>query len=56
MKILFVAHSADLSGGANRSLLSIMRGLQNTHLDDYHLQEYESGRETILKTICDFIG
>lgn len=27
-----------------------------THLDDYHLQEYESGRETILKTICDFIG
>lgn len=30
MKILFVAHSADLSGGANRSLLSIMRGLQNT--------------------------
>lgn len=26
------------------------------HLDEYELNEYESGRETILKTICDFIG
>lgn len=26
------------------------------HLDEYQLDEYESGRETILKTICDFIG
>lgn len=26
------------------------------HLDEYKLDEYESGRETILKTICDFIG
>lgn len=27
-----------------------------THLDEYQLDEYESGRETIIKTICDFIG
>lgn len=27
-----------------------------SHLDDYKLSEYESGRDTILKTICDFIG
>ena len=26
------------------------------NLDTYDLQPYESGRETILKTICDFIG
>ena len=26
------------------------------HLGEYHLDEYKSGRETILKTICDFIG
>ena len=26
------------------------------NLDDYKLDEYESGKETILKTICDFIG
>lgn len=31
MKVLFVAHSGDLSGGANRSLLSIMRGLRDTY-------------------------
>lgn len=29
MKVLFVAHSAELSGGANRSLLSVMKGLRN---------------------------
>lgn len=28
MNILFVAHSAELSGGANRSLLSVMKGLR----------------------------
>lgn len=27
-----------------------------THIDEYHLEDYQSGRETILKTICDFIG
>lgn len=26
------------------------------HIDEYELEEYISGRETILKTICDFIG
>lgn len=26
------------------------------HIDEYQLAEYESGRDTILKTICDFIG
>lgn len=26
------------------------------HIDEYRLDEYESGRDTILKTICDFIG
>lgn len=31
MKILFVAHSAELSGGANRSLLSVMKGLRDTY-------------------------
>lgn len=31
MKILFIAHSAELSGGANRSLFSVMIGLR----DDY---------------------
>jgi len=29
MKVLFVAHSAELSGGANRSLLSVMKGLRD---------------------------
>jgi len=27
-----------------------------SRLDEYQLDAYESGRETILKTICDFIG
>ena len=29
IKVLFVAHSAELSGGANRSLLSVMKGLRD---------------------------
>lgn len=29
MKVLFIAHSAELSGGANRSLLSVMKGLRD---------------------------
>ena len=29
MKVLFVALSAELSGGANRSLLSVMKGLRD---------------------------
>lgn len=26
------------------------------YIDKYQLDEYQSGRETIIKTICDFIG
>ena len=26
------------------------------NIDSYHLEPYRSGRATILKTICDFIG
>lgn len=31
MKVLFVAHAGDLSGGANRSLLSLMERLRETY-------------------------
>ncbi len=31
MKILFIAHSGELSGGANRSLLTLMEGLREQY-------------------------
>ena len=31
MKVLFVAHSGELSGGANRTLLTLMAGLREQY-------------------------
>ena len=54
MKVLFVAHSGKISGGANRSLLSVMSGLIN----EYGIQDSvlipECGSE--LEEKCQEIG
>lgn len=60
MKVLFVAHSADLSGGANRSLISLVKGLrENWKIDPSILVPAAGGelqRECEKEKISVYVG
>lgn len=54
MNVLFVAHSGKISGGANRSLLSVMNGLKNEYGIQASILIPERGSE--LEEKCQEIG